>query len=67
MIFRTDPLTDDGKFDVDFFASSEYVAEQKSLIRYLTTEGFTEINEEFVLDYRSRRWQISTQQQKRKL
>jgi len=67
MIFRTDPLTDDGKFDVDFFASSEYVAEQKSLVRYLTTEGFAEINEEFVLDYRSRRWQISTQQQKRKL
>ena len=56
--YRTDPLTDDGKFDVDFFGSVHFEAEQKSLIRYLCLEGFSSMTEEFFIDYRSRRWHI---------
>lgn len=65
-MYRTDPLTDDGKFDVEFFSSSEYEAEQKSLIRYLITEGFNQFDEEFVLDYRSRRWHVTPNKKKKK-
>jgi hypothetical protein len=57
-MFRTDPLTDEGIFDVEFFNSHEYLAEQTSLISYLNTEGFECENDEFVIDYRSRRWHI---------
>ena len=57
-MYRTDPLKDDGTFDVDFFASTEFVKEQNSLVRYLDTEGFDVKKEEFVIDFRSRRWHI---------
>jgi hypothetical protein len=59
---RTDPLTDDGKIDTEFFASMEYKEEQKSLVRYLNLEGFDTKKEKFVIDYRSRRWLISPTQ-----
>lgn len=57
-MFRTDPLTDDGKFDNDFFISPFYKDEQKSLIEYLYLEGFELKTEDFIIDYRSRRWHI---------
>jgi hypothetical protein len=57
-MYRTDPLKDDGTIDLDFFASCEFPIEQESLIRYLNLEGFSEKKEEFVIDYRSRRWYI---------
>lgn len=57
-MYRTDPLTDDGKIDIDFFASSEYYLEQKSLVRYLIAEGFNHFEDDFVIDYRSRRWHV---------
>lgn len=57
-MFRTDPLTDDGIFDNDFFASPFYEAEQKSLIRYLLLEGFDKQKKDFIIDYQSRRWHI---------
>ena len=57
-MYRTDPLKDDGTFDLDFFASSEFLAEQKSLIKYLDDEGFSDKKEFFFIDYRSRRWHI---------
>ncbi len=56
---RTDPLTDDGKIDTEFFASCEYSEEQKSLVRYLKLEGFNDKTENFVIDYRSRRWHVT--------
>lgn len=59
---RTDPLTDTGKVDTEFFASEEYKEEQKSLLRYLKLEGFDTKTENFIIDYRSRRWQISITQ-----
>lgn len=57
-MFRTDPLTDDGKIDIQFFNSHEYENEQKSLIDYLYLEGFDEKKDNFIIDYRSRRWHI---------
>ena len=63
-MYRTDPLTDDGNFDVEFFGSSHFEAEQKSLIRYLNEEGFSSIKEDFFIDYRSRRWHIKPQKKK---
>jgi hypothetical protein len=65
MHYRTDPLTDDGKFDVDFFGSSEFETEQKSLVNYLNLEGFDKFEEEFVIDYRSRRWHIKPNYKKK--
>lgn len=65
-MYRTDPIKDDGTFDVDFFASAEFKAEQKSLIRYLNLEGFSSITEEFFIDYRSRRWHIKPSKKKTK-
>jgi hypothetical protein len=64
--FRTDPLTDDGKVDMDFFNSHEYKSEQQSLISYLYAEGFDMKNEDFVIDYRSRRWHIMLEKNKKK-
>lgn len=59
MAIRTDPLTKGGKIDSHFFASEEYEQEQKSLLRYLKLEGFTEDQGTFVIQYRDRTWQIS--------
>jgi hypothetical protein len=57
-VFRTDPLTDDGKIDIEFFSSHEYADERDCLVRYLWWEGFENKTEDFVIDFRSRRWQI---------
>jgi hypothetical protein len=65
-MFRTDPLTDDGKVDMEFFNSHEYTNEQESLISYLYTEGFDEKKEDFLIDYRSRRWHIIPIKEKRR-
>lgn len=58
-MFRTDPLTDDGRFDNEFFVSPFYEDEQRSLVKYLELEGFSEKKEDFVIDYKSRRWHIN--------
>ena len=58
MPIRTDPLTSGGKVDTRFFASEEYPEEQKSLLRYLELEGFVDKKENFVIQYRDRKWQI---------
>jgi hypothetical protein len=57
-VFRTDPLTDDGKFDVDFFSSPYYKRDQENLIRYLYWEGFEAMKKPFIIDFQCRRWQI---------
>jgi hypothetical protein len=57
-MFRTDPLTDEGVFDNDFFASPFYEGEQKALIRYLILEGFEKGTKDFIIDFQSRRWHI---------
>ena len=64
-MYRTDPLKDDGTFDIDFFSSVQFEAEQKSLVRYLQVEGFNSKNEEFFIDYRSRRWHIKPNKKKK--
>ena len=56
---RTDPLTEKGKIDVNFFGSEQYDDEQKSLLKYLNLEGFASKEEMFVIDYRGRKWQVS--------
>lgn len=66
MKFRTDPLTDDGKVDMEFFNSHEYEYEQRSLLEYLYLEAFDTKTEDFIIDYRSRRWHIIPQQIKKK-
>ena len=66
MKFRTDPLTDNGTVDMEFFNSSEYRAEQKILIDYLFAEGFDLKNENFFIDFRNRMWHIIPQKTKKK-
>ena len=66
MKFRTDPLTDEGKIDTLFFSSHEYKAEQQSLLEYLYMEGFDLKTEDFVIDYRSRRWHIMLEKNKKR-
>lgn len=56
---RTDPLTDKGKVDVNFFGSELYEDEQKSLNKYLVLEGFDSKTDSFVIEYRGRKWQVS--------
>lgn len=56
---RTDPLTQSGTIDTNFFASDEYKAEQKSLIRYLKLEGFDSKEENFTIEYMNRKWFIT--------
>jgi hypothetical protein len=58
MKFRTDPLTDDGKFDDDFFMSPFYETEKKCLVDYLILEGFENETDDFIIDFRSRRWHV---------
>jgi hypothetical protein len=58
-MFRTDPMTDEGKVDTEFFASAEYVAERECLVKYLYDEGFNLKEEEFVIDFKSRRWHVN--------
>ena len=65
-MYRTDPIKDDGTFDVDFFASNEFEAERKSLTQYLDLEGFSSMYEEFVIDFRNRRWYIKPIKKKKK-
>jgi len=59
MIFRLDPLTRDGNFDVDFFAQEEYKEEGQILYDYLLDEGFDEAREKFFIDFKDRRWEIT--------
>ncbi len=58
MRFRIDPLTDEGTFDNDFFASPFYESEKLSLSNYLMDEGFDTLKNDFIIDYRSRRWHV---------
>lgn len=59
MLMRTDPLTDKGKIDVNFFGSEEYKDEQKSLMNYLILEGFDSKIDNFVIEFRGRKWQVN--------
>jgi hypothetical protein len=65
-MFRTDPLTDTNSVDTDFFASEEFKSEQESLVKYLYEEGFDQYTEKFLIDYRSRRWQVFPQNKKKR-
>lgn len=56
---RTDPLTDKGKIDVNFFGSEEYEDERKSLVKYLNLEGFSDKKENFVIEFRDRKWEVT--------
>lgn len=66
MNFRTDPLTDEGKIDMDFFASDKYQAEKEILIAYLYAEGFNLKKENFFIDFGSRKWHIILKNTKKK-
>lgn len=59
MEFRIDPIDKSGNFDVDFFASKEYTCESKKLREYLILEGFDELTENFFIDFRDRKWEIT--------
>lgn len=59
--FRTDPLTEQGTVDSEFFASYDYKAEQKILIQYLEAEGFFTKTEDFVIEFRNRKWHVFPQ------
>jgi hypothetical protein len=65
-MFRTDPLTDTGVIDTQFFASEEYTKEQESLVKYLYDEGFDHVDDNFTIDYRSRKWYVSLEKNKKK-
>lgn len=39
-MIRIDPLTDEGKFDTDFFGSAEYPAYRARVEWYVKQEGF---------------------------
>lgn len=64
-MFRTDPLTNTGVVDTDFFASDEYTKEQEILVKYLYDEGFDYLEENFSIDFRNRKWYVSFQKGKR--
>jgi hypothetical protein len=63
-MFRTDPLTEDGKIDLDFFDCCDFEREQKNLIKYLLDEGFDQIKSEIFIDFRGKKWQVFRENKK---
>jgi hypothetical protein len=58
-MFRVDPITEEGKVDLEFFASEDYKIESKILSDYLKKEGFEVKEGRFFIDFYGRTWEVT--------
>lgn len=57
-MIRIDPLTEDGKFDTEFFGSDEYNAYRARVEWYVMQEGFHLEQKTHILQLLDRFWQV---------
>lgn len=57
-MIRIDPLTDEGKFDTEFFGSKEYAAYRAKVEWYVLQEGFNLEQKTHILQLLDRFWQV---------
>ena len=55
--FRIDPIDDKGTLDLDYLNSKEYEIDSKTVEKYLTDEGFSEMDGYFVIEMLGKRWE----------
>jgi hypothetical protein len=55
--FRIDPIDDKGTLDLDYLNSKEYEIDSKTVEKYLTDEGFSELEGYFVIEMLGKRWE----------
>lgn len=55
--FRIDPIDDKGTLDLDYLNSKEYEIDSKTIEKYLTDEGFSEMDGYFVIEMLGKRWE----------
>lgn len=59
-MFRIDPIDEEGKVDLDFFASEEYKKESEILSNYLKVEGFENKEGRFYIEFNGRSWEVTS-------
>lgn len=57
-MIRIDPLTEDGKFDSDFFGEKEYYRYRARVEWYIKQEGFDAEPQTYILSLMDHYWQI---------
>ncbi len=55
---RIDPLTYDGRFDTEFYASESYSEIKKKVLWYITEEGFMNKPDTYFINIYNHYWQI---------
>jgi|688.fasta_scaffold1941545_3 hypothetical protein len=55
--FRIDPIDDKGTLDLDYLNSKEYEIDSKTVEKYLTDEGFSEMEGYFIIEMLGKRWE----------
>lgn len=57
-MIRIDPLTEDGKFDTDFFGSEDYNLYRAKVEWYVIQEGFNLDQQTHIIQLLDRFWQV---------
>lgn len=57
-MIRIDPLTEDGKFDTEFFGSDEYNRYRARVEWYVIQEGFNLEQQTHIIQLLDRYWQV---------
>jgi hypothetical protein len=58
-VFRIDPITKTGEFDLEMFGSEDYLIHRNIVEKYLRDEGFDESLPKIVIQINSRWWQAT--------
>ena len=57
-MWRIDPITETGAFDIDFFTSVDYMAVRNQVEHYLRIEGFDYLSKAISIQINNRWWSI---------
>lgn len=57
-MIRIDPLTDEGKFDAEFFGAKDYNQYRARVEWYIKQEGFSEEPNTYILCLLDKYWQV---------
>ena len=55
---RIDPLTIEGRFDLDFFSDEDYKLYKEKVEKYIKAEGFDKLKGTYFLTINKKQWQV---------
>ena len=65
-MIRIDPLTFDGRFDMDFYGSDDYPKIKEKVLWYIKEEGFDKKPDIYFLNILNHYWQIEVTEESKK-